>query len=78
MTKKADAFQFACYDALHALGKPATVQMVALKMGKPYKDSSIRRVLNTLCKQKAISKEKIRAVLHYYIFKEDSSVEAKR
>jgi hypothetical protein len=52
--------------------------MVAETIGQPQAESAIRKALNALCKQKALSKEKIREVWHYYIFMPDSDVEVHR
>jgi Ca2+-binding EF-hand superfamily protein len=66
-TKTYEAFQFACYNAVQAIGEPATVKMIALKLGKISDEPAIRKMLNTLCKQKALSKKQIGAIWHYFI-----------
>lgn len=66
-TKKQDAFNFACYDALQKLGKPSTSGDVARSMGIALREAEVRKVLTRLYKQKALSRCKVRGAWHYFV-----------
>jgi hypothetical protein len=65
--KDADDFQFACYDAVHALGAPSSVATVAERLGAMRRASEVNKILVRLVKQKALSRKKVRGTWHYYI-----------
>lgn len=67
VVKKAESFQFTCYNAVHEIGKPASVKDVANQLRLRFDESDIRRVLNRLCKQKALTKSRIDRVWHYFV-----------
>lgn len=67
MDKQIDSFQFKCYDALHAIAKAATVKEIARQLNSQHLENDVRRELNLLCKQRALSKKKIAGVWHYFI-----------
>ena len=67
MSKQSDAFEFACYDAIHKLGEPSKVSSVARHLNMPREEAKIRKVLNRLCRLKALSKVKVDGVWRYFI-----------
>jgi len=67
LDNQADAFSFACYNAVHASTNPITIRAVASHLRVPLQGSVVRRELNLLCKQRALSKVKVSGVWHYFV-----------
>lgn len=62
---KRDAFDLKCYDAVHAAGEPIAAKAAARVLNADWVE--VRRVLDRLVRQKALSRKKISAAWHYYV-----------
>jgi len=62
---KRDAFDWQCYDAVHGAGKPIPAKAAAGRIDADW--VVVRRVLDRLVRQKALSRKKIGAAWHYYV-----------
>jgi predicted transcriptional regulator len=63
----AEAFQFACYNAVHQIGKPVSAKEVAKHLKMPFRESEIRGILTRLCKQRALTRSRIDRIWHYFV-----------
>ena len=62
---KRDAFDSKCYGAVHDAGEPIAAKAAAKRIDADWIE--VRRVLDRLVRQKALSRKKIGSVWHYYV-----------
>ena len=62
---KRDAFELKCYSAVHDAGAPIAAKAAAERVDADWVE--VRRVLDRLVKQKALSRMKIASAWHYYV-----------
>ncbi len=65
--QREEAFQFACYNAVHQLGKPVSAKDVAKHLKMPFSENEVRKILTGLCRQKALTRTRIERVWHYFV-----------
>ena len=62
---KRDAFDLKCYDVVQRSAAPIAAKAVAEQVGHDWVE--VRRVLDRLERQKALSRKRVRGAWHYYV-----------
>jgi hypothetical protein len=62
---KRDAFELKCYDAVHAAAEPIAAKAAAKYVNAEW--TEVRRVLDRLVRQKALSRKKLGGAWRYFV-----------
>jgi predicted ArsR family transcriptional regulator len=65
MKKRDEAFEFRCYDVVQKAAEPISVKSLAEQVRTDVYE--VRRVLDRLERQKALSRKRLRGVWHYFV-----------